>query len=187
MIQQLESWVQGLSKNWWLFVLRGVLAIIFGIIVVAWPSVSVSLLVIFFGAYVFVDGIFLLVHSFTYKGGWGHRALLIFSGIAGIAAGIITFVWPDITALALLIIIAVWAFVIGFAEIFFAFAAPVGIGNRLLLALGGVFSIIFGIFLVARPGLGVLGVIWIISIYAIMAGIYIIVFGITLKNLKTKT
>ena len=154
MFQQMEETTKNLTNNWWLFVLRGVLAILFGILVVAWPIGSIFLLVIFFGAYAFVDGIFSIIFAFTHKGNWGHRAWYIFLGITGLAAGAVTLVWPNITALALLIVIIVWAFVTGIAQFVFAFVASTNIGNRLLLALGGIFSIILGVFLVARPGWG---------------------------------
>lgn len=186
MIQQVEETMKTLTKNWWLFILRGVLAILFGILVVAWPSLSIYALVILFGAYALVEGISLIIHAFYEKRHWSIRAWLIFWGIAGIAAGVVALAWPDITAVALLLVIAVWAFATGIAQVFFAFVAATSIGNRLWLALSGVFSIIFGVFLVARPDLGALAVIWIISIFAVMSGVYLIAFGISLRDLKTE-
>lgn len=186
MLQQMEETMKTMTKNWWLFILRGVLAILFGIFVVAWPGVSVFLLVIFFGAYALVDGIFLIILAFGHRRDRDSRAWLILWGIAGIAAGVVALAWPDITVLAALIVIAAWAFATGIAEVFFAFKAATSIGNRLLLALSGVFCLIFGIFLVARPGLGALAVIWIIGIFAVMLGIYLITFGISLRDLKTR-
>jgi uncharacterized membrane protein HdeD (DUF308 family) len=186
MFQPIEETIKALSKNWWLFVLRGVLAIIFGILCVAWPIASIYVLVIFFGAYAFVDGIFLLMFASRHKESRGSRAWLIFSGIAGIAAGIVTLAWPGITAVALLVVIIVWAFVSGMAQLLFAFMAKTNIGFKLLLALGGVFSIIFGIFLVARPEQGALAVVWIIGFFAVLLGIYHIIFGVDLKHLKVE-
>jgi uncharacterized membrane protein HdeD (DUF308 family) len=186
MLQLMEETMEMLTRNWWLFILRGVFAILFGILIVAWPSAGILVLVILFGVYALADGILSITFAFTHKGNWGHRAWLIFWGIVGIVAGVVALAWPGITALALLYVIAVWAFVIGIAELVFAIATPTSVGNRVLLALGGIFSIIFGIFLVARPSLGALAVIWIIGIFAVMFGVYHIAFGISLKDLKTK-
>lgn len=186
MLQHMEATMKALAKDWWLFILRGVIAIIFGILVVVWPIESVFVLVIFFGAYVLVDGIFVIISAFTQKRSWGSRFWLILWGLVGIAAGVVTFAWPGITALALLVVIAVWAFVIGIAQVVFAFAPGTSLGNRLLLALGGIISIILGIVLVARPGLGALAVVWIIGIFAIVFGMCQIAFGMKLKGLKTE-
>ena len=185
MFQLMEESMKTLTKNWWLFILRGVLAIIFGILVVAWPIAAIFTLVIFFGAYALVDGVLSIIFGSTHKGrSWGNRAWLIFSGIISIAAGVIAFVWPNITAVVLLYVIVVWALVIGIAQVVFAFVMPTNVGNRVLLGLGGVFSVIFGIFLVARPGLGAMAVIWIIGSFAVMIGIYHIGYGISLKALR---
>jgi uncharacterized membrane protein HdeD (DUF308 family) len=95
-------------------------------------------------------------------------------------------VWPGISAVVLLYVIAAWAFVAGIAQLVFAFTAPIRTGNRVLLALGGVLSIIFGIFLMARPAEGALAVLWIIGFFLVMYGTYHIVFGVGLKDLKNK-
>jgi len=184
MFQGMEDAMRALTKNWGLFTLRGLLAIIFGILIVIWPSTSILALVIFFGAYVLVEGIFLLIISAAFKGGGGDRAWIIFSGIVGIAAGIMTFVWPGITAVVLLYIIAIWALITGIFQLIFAFVIPINTGNRMLLGLAGAFSIILGIFLVARPGQGALTVVWIIGLFAVMFGVYQIAVGIFLKALR---
>jgi uncharacterized membrane protein HdeD (DUF308 family) len=179
----MEETMKTLSKNWWLFILRGVLAILFGILVVAWPTLGIFTLVVLFGIYALAEGISSFIFAFNHK---DRRAWLIFLGITGIAAGVVTLVWPAITAVALLAVITAWAFVAGIAQTVFAFTAPTSIGNRISLGLGGVFSIIFGIFLAARPGLGALAVVWIIGFFAVMFGIYHIIFGIGLYDLKNK-
>lgn len=184
MFQLVEETMKTLTKNWWVFIVRGILAILFGILVVAWPIGGIFTLVILFGAYALADGILSIVFSFTHK---ERRGWLIFLGITGIAAGVVTLAWPAITAVALLMVIVAWAFVAGIAQLAFAFAFHTSVGNRVLLGLGGVFSIIFGIFLVARPGEGALAVAWIIGFFAVMLGIYHIIFGISLKDLKNKS
>jgi uncharacterized membrane protein HdeD (DUF308 family) len=183
MLQFMEETMKMMTKNWWVLVVRGVLAIIFGILIVAWPIAGVFTLVILFGAFAFADGITSLIFASRHK---ESRAWLIFGGIIGIAAGIVVFVWPAISAVVLLYVIAAWAFLIGIAQMVFAFTAPTRAGNRVLLGLGGVFSIIFGIFLMARPAQGALAVLWIIGFFLVMFGVYHIVFGFYLKDLKNK-
>jgi uncharacterized membrane protein HdeD (DUF308 family) len=179
----MEDTMKSLTKNWWVFIVRGILAIIFGIMIVVWPFEGIFVLVVLFGAFALADGIWSIVFSFYHK---ERRGWLIFLGITGIAAGIVTLVWPSITALALYAVIAAWAFVAGITQLFFAFTFHTSVGNRILLGLGGVFSIIFGIFLVARPDMGTLAVVWLIGFFAVMFGIYHILFGIGLNDLKNK-
>lgn len=183
MFQLVAETMKSLTRNWWVFIVRGILATIFGILVVAWPISGIFALVILFGAYALADGILSIIFSFTHK---ERRGWLIFLGITGIAAGVVTLVWPAITAVALLLVIAAWAFVAGIAQLAFAFSFHTSVGNKVLLGLGGVFSIIFGIFLVARPEEGALAVVWIIGFFAVMFGIYHILFGIALKDLESK-
>jgi uncharacterized membrane protein HdeD (DUF308 family) len=182
MLQIIEGALKEMARHWWLFVLRGVLAIIFGILVVVWPISGIFTLVILFGAYALVDGLFFIIFGIRYKRDGSSRGWPIFSGIIGVAAGVVALAWPGITAVVLLMIIAVWAFLLGILQVIFAFATTTHVGYRLLLALSGVFSIIFGIFLVARPDLGALAVIWIIGIFAVMSGAYGISFGLSLKG-----
>lgn len=183
MLQLMEETMKTLTKNWWVFILRGVSAILFGIFVVAWPIAGIFTLAILFGVYALADGILSIVFAFTHK---DRRAWLIFWGITGVAAGIVALVWPAITAVALLMVIVAWAFVAGIIQLVFALTAPISTGNRISLGLGGVLSIVFGIFMVARPGLGALAAVWLIGFFAVMIGIYHIVFGVGLKDLKNK-
>ena len=187
MLMLTDETINKLAKNWGLFILRGIIAIIFGILVVAWPIGSIFTLVIFFGVFALVDGIFLIIFGAIHKSSWGNRAWLIFSGVVGIAAGVVTFAWPALTAVGLLIVIAFWAVITGIAEVVYAFVLHTNAANKVLLALGGVFSIIFGIFLFVRPALGALAVVWLIGLFAVMAGMYHIGFGINLKALEHKT
>ncbi len=186
MFHLMEETIKDLTKGWWIFILRGILAIIFGVLVVAWPNAGIYTLVVLFGAFVLVEGISLLAFGATYKGQGISRGWAIFSGILSIVVGIITFVWPNITAVALLLVIAIWALFAGIAQLAFAFIIPAGAGNKILLGLGGAFSIAFAIFLMARPNLGALAVVWIIGLFAVMIGIYSIDFGASLKSLQTE-
>src|SRR5918911_523865 len=106
-----------LARNWWALALRGVAAVIFGVLVFAWPGASLAVLVALFGAYAFVDGLFAL--AATVRASVEGRRVwpLLVEGVAGIAAGIVTVIWPGITALVLLYVIAAWALITGVFEI----------------------------------------------------------------------
>ncbi len=170
------------SRNWWVFVLRGVLAILFGIVAWVWPGLTVSALVLLFGAYAFVNGIFAVIAgiaSFGENRRWWAELLV---GIAGIILGILTFFWPGVTALALLYLIAAWAIVTGVFEIIAAIELRKAIDNEWLLGIGGVLSVIFGLILIFFPGSGAISLVWVIGIYAIIFGVTLIALGFRLRN-----
>jgi uncharacterized membrane protein HdeD (DUF308 family) len=172
------------EKHWWAIALRGFVALIFGILVLAWPAIALFILAIAFGAYVFVDGIFTLVAAVNYKAGAGRRTWLFIRGIAGIIVGLITFFWPAITALALVIIIAAWALVTGVMELIFAFKANQDSAIRWMFAISGILSLILGALMLAQPLLGALVIVWIIGAYAVLAGILLITLGFRLRSVK---
>lgn len=170
------------SRNWWIFVLRGVLAVLFGIVAWIWPGLTVAALVILFGAYAFVNGIFAVIAgiaSFGENQRWWAELLV---GIAGIILGILTFIWPGVTALALLYLIAAWAIVTGVFEIIAAIELRKAIDNEWLLGIGGVLSVIFGLILIIFPGSGAISLVWVIGIYAIIFGVTLIALGFRLRN-----
>jgi len=172
------------EKHWWQVAVRGLIALIFGILVLAWPGVSLLIFAIIFGAFVFVDGIFTLVAAINYKAGAGRRTWLYIRGIAGIIVGLITFFWPAITALALVILIAAWALVTGVMELVFAFRANQESAIRWMFAVSGILSLILGILILAYPVPGTLIIIWIIGAYAVLAGILLIILGFRLRSVK---
>ncbi|MGB8706861.1 MAG: HdeD family acid-resistance protein [Dehalococcoidia bacterium] len=176
------SWFN--EKHWWQIALRGLIALIFGIMVLAWPGVSLFILAIIFGAYVFVDGIFTLVAAVNYKAGAGRRTWLFIRGIAGIIVGLITFFWPPITEIALVLLIAAWALVTGVMELVFAFRANQNTAIRWMFAISGILSLILGFLLLARPIIGALVIIWVIGAYAVLAGILLIILGFRLRSVK---
>ena len=149
--------VELIGRHWWAVGLRGVAALLFGILALAWPVHTLVVLVALFGAYALVDGIFALVA--TVRAATRHRAwgLLLLEGLGGIAAGIVTFAWPGITALALLYVIAAWALVTGVLEVAAAFTARAEVAPAWLIGLSGVASVIFGMLLILFPGAGALG------------------------------
>lgn len=178
--------VELLSKYWWLIVLRGTAAVVFGLLALVWPDITLAVLVLLFGAYVLVDGVLALGTAiFGKESAEGRRGWLVFEGIAGIAAGVITFVWPGITTLVLLVLIALWAVATGILEIVVAIRLRREIRGEWLLGLGGVVSILFGIVLLVRPREGAIAVVWLIGLYAIMFGAILVALGVALRRLRS--
>ncbi len=169
-----------LARNWWSIVLRGVIAILFGILAFIWPGITVLVFVALFAAYAIVDGILAIIWALRDSRNW---LALVIEGILGLAAGIVAILWPGITALALLYLIAAWAVVTGIFEIAAAIRLRREISNEWLLGLAGLFSIVFGIILFLFPGSGALAVVWIIASYAILFGILLIALGLRLRSI----
>jgi len=173
--------IHALAKNWWLEVLRGVAAIIFGILALANPGIALVTLVLLWGIYALIDGV-LAIAAAVMGGNPMPRWWLAIVGLAGIGAGVMTFVYPVITAFVLLIFIAVWAIVLGIFEIYGAIKLRKEIEGEWFLILSGALSVLFGLLLLARPGAGALAVIWIIGAYAIILGIIYVMFGLKLRK-----
>lgn len=158
--------------DWRALALRGVAALAFGLLTLIWPGLTLWVLVVLFGAYALVDGVFTLIDVARNRPGTAeHRGWLIVEGVAGIAAGIVTFVWPAITALALLFVIAAWAFVIGVARVSAAIRLRHIVDHAWLMGLAGVLSILFAILLVITPGAGALVITWLIGWWAVVVGV----------------
>lgn len=170
-----------IASHWWAMALRGVLAVVFGIVLFAWPGMSLAVLVLLFGAYVLLDGIFAVV-----AGGRTHTWSLLAVGLLGVAAGIITFLWPGITALVLLYIIAFAAIFRGVFEIAAAIQWRKVLENEWMLILGGAASVIFGILILAYPAAGALAIIWLIGVYAIVFGILLLILAFRLRSVPAR-
>lgn len=171
-----------LARNWWALALRGLFAVIFGVLAFAWPGITLGALVLLYGAYALVDGVFAIVAAAAGRSQGTPWWALVLEGVAGIAVGIMTFAWPGITALVLLYLIAAWAILTGVLEIAAAVRLRREIRGEWLLALSGVMSITFGVALVAFPGAGALAVIWLIGAYAIAFGVLMIVLAFRLRS-----
>ena len=169
-----------MAENWWTLVLRGIAAIIFGVLAYIWPGITFTVLVLFFGAYALWDGIFALIGAFRTQG--DRRWALILEGIAGIAAGLVTFFWIGAATLALLLVIGGWAIATGVLEIIAAIRLREEIEGEWLLLLSGLLSILFGIAVAIRPAAGLVAVTWLIGAYAILFGILLVVLGFRLRN-----
>lgn len=140
-----------LAEKWWAWALRGLCALVFGILALAWPAITLEVLIILFGAFALVAGIFALVSAVSPMER-GRRVLLVLQGVVGIVVGVIAFAWPGITAVVLLILIAAWALVTGIFEIVGGFGLPAGASGKGLLTLIliiGIYAIIAAITLFA--------------------------------------
>lgn len=173
-----------LSRSWWVFLIRGIAAILFGIAAFIWPGLTIAVLVLMFGAYALVDGIFAVIAGISARNQSERWWMMILVGLAGIATGVLTFIWPSITALVLLYFIAAWAIVTGIFQIAAAIRLRKEIEGEWLLALGGIASILFGVLLILMPGAGALASVWIIGSYAIIFGILMIVLAFRLRGLR---
>jgi uncharacterized membrane protein HdeD (DUF308 family) len=171
-----------LSLNWGWVVLRGAVSVLFGVMAIFLPNITLAVLVIIWGAYALADGLVALVAAWRVRDqGRPFWALLII-GLLGIGAGVVTFMWPAITAIALLLIIAAWAVVMGICEVVAAIRLRREIQGEWLLGLSGLVSVVLGLFLIVQPGAGALALIWVIGIYAIVFGVLLITLGLRLRK-----
>lgn len=159
------------ARDWWVYAVRGVAAIIFGILALAWPVPTLAALVLMFGAYAFVDGVAMLVglargDVLARRHAWATGL----SGVLGIVIAVATLVWPGITALTLLYLVAFWAITTGILEIAAAIEFRREIDGEGWMVVGGVLSIVFGSLLVVFPGTGFLSLVWLVGFFAIVFG-----------------
>lgn len=172
------------TNNWWMFAVRGVAAVIFGVLAIIWPKETILALVLLFGAYALVDGIFSVfvgIASSRYFERWW---AVLLEGVVGIIIGVLTFFYPNITGLALLYFIAAWALITGIFEIVAAIQLRRVITNEWAMILSGVLSIIFSILLFVFPSASAVSLVWLIGIYAIVFGITLIILAFRLRGLR---
>jgi uncharacterized membrane protein HdeD (DUF308 family) len=175
------------SKNWKWIIVRGILSIIFGIVIVFYPFAAATVLALFFGAYVFVDGIFAIVSIFTLREARTHFWPLLIEGIAGIAVGVLTFLLPEITLYGLALLVSFWAVITGIFEIISAIKLRKIINGEFLMIVSGLLSIVFGILVLLKPLAGIIVTVYLIGMYGIIFGILFIFLGISLKKLHLKS
>ena len=176
--------LHALAKNWWLLLIRGIASIIFGVLAFAWPGLTLVTLVLFYGAFALVDGVIALIAAFSGGAKPMPTWWLVIVGLLGIAAGIVTFIMPGITALLLIIFIGAWALVHGIFEIIGAIQLRKEIDNEWMLILSGVVSVLFGLIVLIAPGAGALGLVWVIAAYSIVFGISFVALAFRLKKHK---
>ena len=178
---QLANAIGELPRHWWVVALRGLAAIIFGILAFIWPGITLGVLILFYGAYAIVDGALALYAAIRSRGQpvWA----LLLEGMLGIGAGLVAFFWPAITALVLLYVIAAWAILTGVMEVIAAVRLRQAITNEWALILSGVLSVVFGLLLVIQPGTGALTLVWLIGLYAVLFGVGLLAFAWRLRGL----
>lgn len=173
-----------LRHGWWLVLLRGVLAVIFGIMALVWPGITVLALVLVWGVYAVADGVAEIgigirgAEGLSTAGRW----ILVILGVFGVVAGIVAFVWPGITALVLAYLIGIWAIIIGIGEISAAIRLRKEIDNEWLMALSGLLAVVLGLIIVIAPGAGVLGLVTLIAWFSIAWGITLVMLAFRIRR-----
>jgi len=177
--------LRALAENWWLLLLLGLVAIAFGVIAFFWPDITLMALTYLFGIYAIVDGIVAIWAAFNAPlGDAGPRWWLGLSGVASILAGIAAFAYTGMTTLVLLMVIAIWAIIIGIVLIWGAIELRKILDDTWLLGLTGALSIAFGVIMMAKPGAGAVALVWTIGWFAIVFGGLYIALAFQLRQFK---
>jgi uncharacterized membrane protein HdeD (DUF308 family) len=175
-----------LSRNWWALALRGLLAVLFGLAAFFLPGITLAVLIALFGAFALVDGIFAIIAAVRTARRNERWWLLLLEGVFGVLLGVLTFIWPGLTALVFLYFVAAWAIVTGVFEIVGAIRLRQEIEGEWALILAGVLSVIFGVLLVVLPAeVGILSLLWLVGAYALVFGILLIILAFRVRNQRT--
>ena len=169
------------AHNWWCLALRGVAAIVFGILAFVWPHITLLTLVYLFGAYAIVNGVLAIAQAFSGPKG-GRSGQLALEGAISLLAGIVALLMPGFTTLALLILIAVWAIVSGISEIWAAVQLRKVIRNEWMLVLAGIVSVLLGLVLIAQPARSALVLVWWIGGFAILFGVLLLALAFRVRT-----
>ena len=170
------------AGHWWALALRGAIAIFFGLAALLRPGIALAALILLFGAYALVDGVFAVVGVFGGTRSGTPRWLLFVEGVVSILAGIIAFIFPGLTAIALLYLVAAWAVITGLAEIATAIRLRQEIRGEWALIIGGILSVLFGLLLAVLPGVGILSLIWLIGAYAVAFGVLLLIAAFRVRD-----
>jgi uncharacterized membrane protein HdeD (DUF308 family) len=174
-----------LAMNWWLFAIRGIAAILFGVLAIAWPNLTILVLVLLFGAYALVDGISMLASLVRGDATARRNGLLVgVIGVLSVGTAVVAVLWPEITALVLLYIVAFWSITVGVLQVLAAVRLRREIEGELWLGLGGVIAILFGVYLVLFPGAGLVSLAWLVGAWAILFGIASLVLAYRLRSIN---
>lgn len=179
---QSQSQLPAATGHWWALAVRGGIAILFGLAALLRPGIALEALILLFGAYVLVDGVFSVVGVFGGARGDMPRWLQLLEGVVGILVGLITFVFPVITAFLLYFLIIIWAIVTGLAEIATAIRLRQEITGEWALILSGAISILFAIVLLFSGAIGVFTLVWVIGIYAIIFGVLLLITAFQVRS-----
>jgi uncharacterized membrane protein HdeD (DUF308 family) len=171
------------AYSWWLLALRGLLGIAFGIAALAWPGLTLIVLVALFGAYALIDGLVAILSVLRHqeRGRW---LVVLVEGLLGVAAGVVAFTVPGITAVALVLVIGAWAVLTGIMEIAAAIRLRREMENEWLLGLAGILSLVFGAAVIVFPGAGAIALVTLIGAYSIVFGVLMLLLGLQLRNAR---
>lgn len=172
--------MQLLARSWGIWVVRGIASILFGVLTIVWPGASIAAIVLMFGVYALADGALLLSFGLRLPDGKGPYVV---RGLVSVAAGVLTFIYPGLTALSLYILVGAWALTAGAAELAIALAIRKEAANVVGLVFGGLLSMACGVALLALPLAGVIALIGLIAIYAMLNGIVLITAGVRIHSL----
>lgn len=165
------------NRLWWMIVLRGLAALLFGLVAIFWPGISLDALVILFGAYALADGVIAVFGSRRMAAGEPRRGFMALTGITGIVIGLISIFWPEATVVLLLYFVAAWALVFGVIEIAGSFRLKKEFGPDWPVSKGGILLVAFGLLLVIFPGAVAVAATWVIGIFALLIGIALLSFA----------
>jgi uncharacterized membrane protein HdeD (DUF308 family) len=172
-----------LARNWWALALRGFFAILFGLAAFALPGLTLGVLVLLFGGYALVEGVFAVVTGVRAAERHERWWPMIFEGVAGILAGLATFVWPAMTAVLLLYVVSAWAIVTGVFKVISAIRLRRHLRRETVQGLNGVISVLFGLFLLLLvPGVGLLALVWWVAGYAMFRGLMLLALAFRLRR-----
>ena len=177
-----------LARYWWVFILRGVLAILFGIVAFISPPTTIAVLVFFFGVWALVDGVFHIAGAIQDRAQQTRSFwLAVLEGVVSIIAGVLALAFPAVAAASLLLLISAWSIVTGVIEIMLAIRLREQMTGELWLAIAGVLSIVFGVLLFLYPTSGAITIVWIIGAFAIGFGVSLVLLGWRLRGLNQRT
>jgi uncharacterized membrane protein HdeD (DUF308 family) len=171
-----------LSRYWWMTLLRGAFWVLFGIVILATPGISLLSLTVAFGIIMFADGIMNIANAFSGRRMHEDWWVLLLVGLTGVIIGAFTFYNPQVTALAIVFYVAIWAIATGVLEIVAAVRLRKQIERELWLGLAGVASVVFGMILIARPAAGALTLLWLIAVYAIAFGVVLLLLAFKVRS-----
>jgi uncharacterized membrane protein HdeD (DUF308 family) len=173
--------IELLTRNWWLVALRGALAVVFGVLTLVWPDVTLLALILLWGVYALVDGVSSIVLGAAVP---GHRWANVLIGVVGVLAGLVAILLPGETAVVLLVIIAVWAVVAGVIQVAAALALRRQLKHAWFLVVTGALTLVLGVVLLLNPGAGALALVTTIAVFALIWGISLILLALRLRGLR---
>jgi uncharacterized membrane protein HdeD (DUF308 family) len=175
-----------LKRNWWAYAIQGLAALVFGILTLVWPGMSLAVMVALFGAFAVLSGIMLVAATFDAAKQRLHWGSLLATGILSLIAGLVTWFWPGLTALGVLYLVVAWAVVTGILQIVAAIELREIIPHTWLMAVNGVLSLVLAAVLAVDPRDGILSLVLVVGVYAIIAGMAALVFAFRLRNLQER-